>query len=89
LSRIYQGLTRSTLDKFKSINEFVKLWRNEVTRTFIDKLCDPDDVKRVKDQIPDLIKEFFPNCAGDDLEGPLIFGDFMQANPDDMDSNAP
>jgi dynein heavy chain len=77
MSRIYQGLTRSTLDKFKSINEFVKLWRNEVTRTFIDKLCDQADVTKVNDTITECIKEFFPNCAGDDLEAPLIFGDFM------------
>lgn len=39
MSRIFQGLCRSSIDKYKEKVDFVKLWKNECTRTFIDKLC--------------------------------------------------
>ena len=52
-------------------------------------MCDFDDVKKINAQIPEVIKEYFPNCSGDDMEGPLIFGDFMMAQPDDEEANDP
>jgi dynein heavy chain len=48
-----------------------------------------EDIKKVNNQIPEIVKEFFPNCSGDDMESPLIFGDFMQAVPDDDEANDP
>jgi len=71
------------MDKFKTLNDFIKLWRNECTRTFIDKLCDPDDVVKVASYIPELVKEYFPSCAADELDDDLVFGDFMMTSPDD------
>jgi dynein heavy chain, axonemal len=38
LSRVYEGLLRSTIDNFATPGQFVRLWRNEVTRVFSDKL---------------------------------------------------
>jgi len=77
LSNIYQGLCRSMKDKFDTKVSIVKLWRNEVTRTFIDKLCTLKDVEKVTDYIPDIIKDFFADSQGDDADAPLIYGDFI------------
>lgn len=38
LSRVYEGLCRSTPEKFGELEEFVRLWRNESQRVFCDKL---------------------------------------------------
>ena len=47
LTRVYRGMCCSNSETYKTLNDFVKLWRNEITRTFIDKLCDPEDTKKV------------------------------------------
>jgi dynein heavy chain len=38
LSRIYEGLLQSTVDKFDTKEKFIRLWRNESSRVFTDKL---------------------------------------------------
>lgn len=43
LSRIYEGLTLSTPDKFKTVPQFVRLWRNECLRIFYDRLINDKD----------------------------------------------
>lgn len=47
LSRIYEGLTRSTIDIFKRKEQFVRLWRNECSRVFSDRLTTEEDRKLV------------------------------------------
>lgn len=60
LSRIYEGLTRSTLDKFFNKDQFLRLWRNEVTRVFSDKLITKEDKDLVcQTAIPNMLKEHF------------------------------
>ena len=43
LSRIYEGLCRSTVDHFNTIETFVRLWRNEALRVFSDRLTTKED----------------------------------------------
>lgn len=43
LSRIYEGLCRSTVDKFDTKEKFVRLWRNECERVFKDRLITESD----------------------------------------------
>ena len=38
LSRIYEGICRSTRDKFESKEGFLRLWRNECERVYADRL---------------------------------------------------
>jgi dynein heavy chain len=40
LSRIYEGLLQSTMDKFTDKKSFIRLWRNESMRVFCDRLID-------------------------------------------------
>ena len=43
LSRIYQGLCQSTIDRFDTKSKFVRLWRNECLRVFYDRLINTTD----------------------------------------------
>ena len=43
LSRIYEGLTFSTPDKFKTVGQVIRLWRNECLRIFYDRLINDSD----------------------------------------------
>ena len=38
LSRVYEGLTRATIDKFTKKESIIRLWRNEALRVFNDRL---------------------------------------------------
>lgn len=48
LSRIYEGLTFSTIDKVKRVGQMIRLWRNECLRIFYDRLIDDGDRKIVE-----------------------------------------
>lgn len=43
LSRVYEGLTRSTIDKFTTKESIIRLWRNEALRVFNDRLINEED----------------------------------------------
>ena len=49
LSRVYEGLSLSTLDKIQKKEDLVRLWRNECLRVFYDKLVTEDDRKFIND----------------------------------------
>jgi len=83
LSRIYEGLLRSTVDAFDSVDKFVRLWRNECLRVFVDKLISEEDRKLISNEtIPETLKEFFPAEIQDFvLKDPILIADYMMANP--------
>ena len=86
LSRIYEGLCRSTIDKFSTKEQFVRLWRNECTRVFVDRLITDEDKNLVSEKaIPGLIKEHFPDAFDSATANPCLFGDYLTANPTDPD----
>lgn len=47
LSRIYNGLCLSTPDRFKTPQQFVRLWYNEVSRVICDRLISSADKEHV------------------------------------------
>jgi len=51
LSRVYEGLTLSTLDKFQTRDSIIRLWRNECMRVFSDRLVNETDRSLVNDQL--------------------------------------
>lgn len=83
LSKIYEGILQSSPDHIKTKDVFVKLWRNECTRVFVDRLISKNDVKIVsEDIIPNLIKEAFGDEVGQKAcSNPLLFGHFINAVP--------
>jgi dynein heavy chain len=82
LSRIYEGLFRSRLNIFKDKESFMRLWRNEAAHVFSDRLISQEDRDFVETKaISNVIKEVFPDLHEPTMVDPLIFGDYMKANP--------
>ncbi|OQR81950.1 dynein heavy chain, partial [Thraustotheca clavata] len=76
LGRVCEGICLATTDKFDSGSKLVRLWRNEVTRIFSDRLTSQTDIAVVDSAMTGLIKEVFPSEAEAALVNPLIFGDY-------------
>jgi len=76
LSRVYEGLLQSTPDAFTTSGSFVRLWRNECSRVFYDRLNDEPDRKLVFEKIDGIIREKFPSDAPDAVKEPMLMGDF-------------
>ena len=83
LSKVYQGMLRSTPEVFKEKAAFIKLWRHECTRVFVDRLRTEKDKELVSTEIiPDYIKETFGDeVVENSVVDPQLFGDFMLAEP--------
>lgn len=80
LSRVYEGLCLSTVDKFNSLDRFVRLWRNECMRVFYDRLMTDEDQAFVVRKIEEIIRQNFQSESEFALSNPLIFGDFKDMN---------
>jgi dynein heavy chain len=89
LSRVYEGLLQSTVDKFTDKQTFIRLWRNESMRVFCDRLIDQTDSDIIYNVISDLTKEFFKDVDEFVLKDPIIFGDYSMANPTDDEAEDP
>lgn len=59
LSRVYEGLCRSTPEMFGSIEKIARLWKNEVQRVFCDKLIVQEDRDLVLNQMKQLVGEYY------------------------------
>lgn len=74
---------RSDTVNYTKKEDIVRLWNNEATRVFVDRLVSSNDVRIVKeDIIPDLIRETFQEEVYEFADAkPLLYGDFMNYNP--------
>ena len=79
LGRVFQGVCSVTPDVVSSAPALVRLWRNEVTRVFSDRLICVEDVRVVGDLLTECIKRDFPDTAESALAEPLLFGSFADA----------
>lgn len=90
LSRVYEGLTLSTLDKFQTKESIIRLWRNECMRVFSDRLVNDIDRALVNDQlIVQILKEFFPGTEEVVLKNPILYGDYALSDPTDDEKEDP
>ena len=90
LSRVYEGMCRCTLDKFPNKESLVRLWRNECTRVFSDRLVNNEDRKLVNESlIQKYVSELFPGTEEVALVEPLLFGDYALADPIDDEGGDP
>ena len=82
LSRVFEGVYQSNYEMFGTLGQFIKLWRNEATRVYADRLINFEDREVVvSDLIPKLIKKHFSEQSELVLQEPLLFGDFRYADP--------
>lgn len=90
LSRVYEGLTLMTLDKFQTKESLIRLWRNECMRVFSDRLVNEIDRSLVNDTlIASLVKEYFPGTEETVLKNPILYGDYALSDPADEEKEDP
>lgn len=72
----------STVDKFKTKGQFIRLWRNECHRVFGDRLINEVDLNLVQEEvIPGLVRQHFKDCEEEVLAPNLFYGDFALSEP--------
>ncbi|CAM6123467.1 unnamed protein product [Calypogeia fissa] len=79
LSRIYEGLTLSTPDKFKTADQMIRLWRNECLRIFYDRLINDKDKDTFTSKMSEILASKFserPSAINYISKNPIIYGDF-------------
>jgi len=90
LSRIYEGLLQSTVDKFDTKEKFIRLWRNESARVFSDRLINSTDKELIGITVMgEIVKEFFADISEYVSKDPILFGDYAMANPTDDEAEDP
>ncbi|MED6232426.1 Dynein heavy chain 10, axonemal, partial [Ataeniobius toweri] len=79
LSRVYNGLVLTNPDKFLTVTQFVRVWRNECLRIFHDRLIDETDKTLVQGHIKNLVEEHFNPEMEAVMSDPILFGDYRTA----------
>ncbi|XP_053555751.1 dynein axonemal heavy chain 10 [Bombina bombina] len=79
LSRVYNGLVLTTPERFQTVPQMVRVWRNEALHVFHDRLINEADKKVVQDHIQHLIEEHFPSSLEHAMRDPILFGDYRTA----------
>ncbi|KFO71450.1 Dynein heavy chain 10, axonemal, partial [Cuculus canorus] len=79
LSRLYNGLILTTPERFQTVTQMVRVWRNECLRVFHDRLINEADKALVQGHIKKLIEENFEDDLEQAMRDPILFGDFRTA----------
>ncbi|XP_028292993.1 dynein heavy chain 10, axonemal [Gouania willdenowi] len=79
LSRVYNGLMQTKPDRFSTVAQFMRVWRNECLRIFHDRLIDESDKTLVQDHIKKLMEQHFKSDLEAIMRDPIIFGDYRTA----------
>ncbi|XP_040982062.1 LOW QUALITY PROTEIN: dynein heavy chain 10, axonemal [Aquila chrysaetos chrysaetos] len=79
LSRVYNGLVLTTPERFQTVTQMVRVWRNECLRVFHDRLINEADKALVQGHIKNLIEENFRDDLEQAMRDPILFGDFRMA----------
>jgi dynein heavy chain len=59
LSRIYAGILLTSATNFQDPRQLVRVWRNEFTRVFCDRLINDSDIGLLRDRMSDLVNRNF------------------------------
>ncbi|MEE6504167.1 hypothetical protein FKM82_005082, partial [Ascaphus truei] len=79
LSRVYNGLVLTTPERFQTVAQMVRVWRNEGLRVFHDRLINEVDKRVVQGHIHHLIEEHFQADLEHAIRDPILFGDYRTA----------
>ncbi|KAM4891097.1 dynein axonemal heavy chain 10 [Sylvia borin] len=79
LSRVYNGLTLTEPERFHTVTQMVRVWRNECLRVFHDRLINEADKELVQGHIKTLVEEHFADELEHVMRDPVLFGDFRTA----------
>lgn len=64
----------------KGMDGFLRLWRNECTRVFHDRLICDEDRELVDSKISEILTRKFPDQQSKASSNPLLFGDLKQTS---------
>ena len=59
----------------KTPANFVRLWRNECSRNYYDRLINQEDKEIFANEMSSIVKTKFPSMQEEVLAQPLLFGD--------------
>nr|XP_028567040.1 dynein heavy chain 10, axonemal isoform X2 [Podarcis muralis] len=79
LSRVYNGLVQTTPERFQTVAQMVRVWRNECLRVFHDRLINEVDKALVEGHIQALVESNFKDDLEHVMRDPILFGDFRMA----------
>ncbi|KAB1255183.1 Dynein heavy chain 10; axonemal [Camelus dromedarius] len=79
LSRIFSGLLLTNPERFQTVTQMVRVWRNECLRVFHDRLINETDKQLVQGHIGSLVAEHFNDDVEVVMRDPILFGDFRTA----------
>ncbi|NXM38868.1 DYH10 protein, partial [Gymnorhina tibicen] len=79
LSRVYNGLVLTDPERFHTVTQMVRVWRNECLRVFHDRLINEADKELVQGHIKSLVEEHFTDDLEHVMRDPILFGDFRTA----------
>ncbi|XP_051831868.1 dynein axonemal heavy chain 10 [Antechinus flavipes] len=79
LSRVFNGLVLTNPERFQTVSQMVRVWRNECLRVFHDRLINEYDKALVQDHIKNLIQKNFEEDLEFAMRDPILFGDFRMA----------
>ncbi|KAM9056172.1 dynein axonemal heavy chain 10 isoform 4-T4 [Megaptera novaeangliae] len=79
LSRIFNGLVLTNPERFQTVTQMVRVWRNECLRVFHDRLIDETDKQLVEEHIGSLVTVHFNDDVEVVMRDPILFGDFRMA----------
>ncbi|XP_048641449.1 dynein axonemal heavy chain 10 isoform X3 [Marmota marmota marmota] len=79
LSRVFNGLVLTNPQRFQTVAQMVRVWRNECLRVFHDRLINKTDKQLVQDHIGNLVLEHFEEDEEVVMRDPILFGDFRMA----------
>jgi dynein heavy chain len=78
VSKVFQGIARSSPKGIRAENEMIKLWAHEVLRVFADRLIDQEDRDKFDILLKDVLKDKFKREWDKLVEvEPLLFGSFV------------
>ncbi|CAL1680177.1 unnamed protein product [Lasius platythorax] len=86
LSRIMAGLLQSHSNLYPAVKQFVRLWRNELTRVMCDRLISVQDENFVIEHLKEKIQNYWelePEVIQYSLRDPMLYGDFRNACNED------
>ncbi|XP_019604311.2 dynein axonemal heavy chain 10 [Rhinolophus sinicus] len=79
LSRVFNGLLLTNPERFQTVTQMLRVWRNECLRVFHDRLISETDKRLVQEHISKLVMEHFTNDVEAVMRDPILFGDFRMA----------
>jgi len=83
LSKVFQGILMSTVEKMESKEDILRLWYHENCRTFQDRLVNSEDREWFQNVLHEKLTSAFDVKVDDVLTHDiLIYGDFMVPNAD-------